>query len=75
MSRPDVVERQATASATFVSSLSLNHTGGELGEREFIVRIARGDHWALPGIVLCQSGVDDVFPPGQVYKPAGQLVH
>ena len=32
-----MVERQATASATFVSSLSLNHTGGELWEREFIV--------------------------------------
>ena len=28
-----------------------------------------------PGIGLSQGGVDDVLPPAQVNKPAGQLVH
>ena len=31
--------------------------------------------FTIPGIGLCQSGVDDVFSPGQINKPAGQLVH
>ena len=35
MSRPEVEDRQETASVTLLSSLSLNQTGGELATREW----------------------------------------